>query len=393
MDSHPKPIGLNDHELEALQDFYENLLETLSPGAVLSKVVQEIPQMVGCQSAFIGEVDTSDSMTIRRGAGLNTKAIFDLEVQRGRGLGGMVMETLDPNWVNDYSHASGITHHYDTPVMIERLRAVAAVPIVGPDGLWGVLYGGSHDDLAFGDRSANLLAAAARRVSLALAVSANVRSTAEREAADERRRVALRLHDSVGAALFSVSAGLHRIGEQLAQDENLRDAIAGIEEQANIATQMLRESMRSLSELNDDAALPLEIKSLCESFVDRCGIPAEAIVLGQCPTLDEGRQRVVARCVAEALLNAEKHSRPTCVVCTIAPYASGTLTAVSNDGVPTHQAPTAAEESEQVRINAPTSLGLPRSEREVEAAGGWFEARATADNEFTVRIWMPSHGQ
>src|SRR5205823_1271890 len=61
--------------------------------------------------------------------GTHTDAMRGLQVARGRGLGGFVLERRRTYAVNDYVPATTITHDYDDPVLGEGIRSIVAAPV------------------------------------------------------------------------------------------------------------------------------------------------------------------------------------------------------------------------------------------------------------------------
>lgn len=80
------------------------------------------------------------------------------------GLGGRVLITGRPAGVTDYGSACSITHDYDRPVLTEGIRSVVAVPVVVSGAVRAVLYGASRGSAPLGDRAADAVADASRRL-------------------------------------------------------------------------------------------------------------------------------------------------------------------------------------------------------------------------------------
>jgi signal transduction histidine kinase len=90
----------------------------------------------------------------------------------------------------------------------EGLGAVIAVPMIYEDRLLGALYGANRFRSSFGDRATQVLEKAAGRAAAAAVVAERAKYAAEVAVHEDRRRVAVDLHDTVGAMLFTMGAGI-----------------------------------------------------------------------------------------------------------------------------------------------------------------------------------------
>jgi DNA-binding CsgD family transcriptional regulator len=86
-------------------------------------------------------------------------------VRPSAGLGGATMVAGRPMSVADYRSAATITHDYDAPVLEEGIRSILAVPVVVEGHARAVLYGAYRAAAPIGDRTADLMIGAARRLS------------------------------------------------------------------------------------------------------------------------------------------------------------------------------------------------------------------------------------
>ncbi|MEU7767731.1 LuxR C-terminal-related transcriptional regulator [Nocardia sp. NPDC049190] len=118
---------------------------------------------------FGGEVH-EDALLLSEFVGTVTNGLRGLSVSRASGLGGRVMDSGHPASVADYPNASSITHHYDGPVSGEGIRSVLAVPVVVDQRSRAVLYAATRGSSPLGDRTADLLVQAARRLSIEITI-------------------------------------------------------------------------------------------------------------------------------------------------------------------------------------------------------------------------------
>ncbi|MFF3246390.1 GAF domain-containing protein [Streptomyces sp. NPDC002870] len=131
----------------------------------------------------------------------------------GCGLGGQVMLRRRPLWVSDYRSSDTITHHFKAQAETEGLGAMIAVPVIHEGRLFGFLYGANRETAPFSDRTAQALEqAASQAAAAAVVVAERARHAAEVAVQEEGRRLALELHDTMGAMLFSLGAGIRTAG-------------------------------------------------------------------------------------------------------------------------------------------------------------------------------------
>ncbi|MCL2536084.1 MAG: LuxR C-terminal-related transcriptional regulator [Nocardiaceae bacterium] len=93
-----------------------------------------------------------------------TNGLRGLAVRESSGLGGRVVERKNPIVINDYRCDDTITHHYDAPVLAEGIRSVLAVPVVVQGRSRAVMYAAVRDRSPLGDRLADVMTHAGRRI-------------------------------------------------------------------------------------------------------------------------------------------------------------------------------------------------------------------------------------
>jgi DNA-binding CsgD family transcriptional regulator len=118
---------------------------------------------------FGGEVH-GDTLLLTELLGTRTAMLRGLAVRASSGLGGASMVAGRPMSVADYRSASSITHDYDAPVLSEGIKSVLAVPVVVDGMARAMLYGAYRAAAPVGDRTADLMVASARRLSMEFAV-------------------------------------------------------------------------------------------------------------------------------------------------------------------------------------------------------------------------------
>ncbi|WP_280465422.1 helix-turn-helix transcriptional regulator [Nocardia brasiliensis] len=171
----------------------------------------------GVPVAFGGEVH-GDALLLSEFVGTLTNGLRGLSVLRTSGLGGRVMESCRPASVADYVNTSTITHHYDGPVSGEGLRSIVAVPVVVGQCSRAVLYAATRGASPIGDRTADLVVQAGRRLATEIAI---------RDEVDRRLRLlemtapASDTAPAVAEELRDIHADLRGMARS-ADDDNLR---------------------------------------------------------------------------------------------------------------------------------------------------------------------------
>ncbi|WP_043655016.1 LuxR C-terminal-related transcriptional regulator [Nocardia thailandica] len=174
---------------------------------------------------FGGLVD-GPAVVLTQFHGARTRAMHGLRVERANGLGGHALLHGRPCAVPDYRSAAGITHHYDGAVSGERLRSVAAVPVLVGGRPRAVLYAADRGAAPLGDRATAALAEAARALSTAITVREEVaRRVADLTAAaagvrpQQLRDVHAELREIAAASTDpALRERLHRVCARLAGD-------------------------------------------------------------------------------------------------------------------------------------------------------------------------------
>jgi signal transduction histidine kinase len=365
--------------LRALDEDFAQTVALLDRGAATQRIVSHVPACTGVDVAWVGELDGPDRVLLSQMVNGLVDGINGLVVPEGVGLGGRVLLTRRPAWVKDYCGEPNIPPLFRSRASDERLHAMIAVPIVHNGQLLGLLYGADRGAGEFGDRTAQALQGLASRLAAAQVVAERARHAAEVAVHEERRRLALELHDTVGAMLFTLRAGIRRLGDEPELDPVLRARVDRMEQQAVEAAAALRGSLRVLNAPPEEVALGVALRGHCRAFADRTGTPARTIQLTDLPTLTPYRIRLLADVAREALLNVEKHARARSVVVSLFAVRDGVAVSVSDDGmgIPRGYADDAG-------------LGLASLTERLAQAGGTLTVGPGEDGGTTAQAWLPT---
>jgi signal transduction histidine kinase len=322
-------------------------------------------------------VDDLETMQIVATAG--TWGLTDLIVPSGRGLGGRVAAMRQPIVVDDYEDATDITHDFDVEVAQEGIRTLAAAPITHGHQFLGVLYAGTREPASISSAQVQQLSRLARQAGLALAVADHARDIADVAVHEERRRVALALHDSLGASLFSIGATIRSMRADVGPESELADRLAYLEEQTAYASATVRRTLLALNSAPEERAFGVSLQADCRAFAERTGIEASALVLGSLPVLAPTQSRELLLAVREALLNVEKHSKARSVVVSAYPNDGGVTVAVTDDGVGLAARSAGANDG----------LGLMAARERLSRLGGNLVVTDAAEGGCAVKGWVP----
>ncbi len=376
---HDRPARRALDVLAELDEDYAEVLILLDRQAAARRMVANVPRLAGVDLAWVGEPDGDERIVLHHPVQAETDLIDGLVVPAGVGLGGKVLLTRRPLWVSDYCTAPDITHQFATQAATEGIKAMIAVPIAHEGRLLGVLYGANRYQRDFGDRTTRALEQIADRTAAAQVVAERARHAAEVAVHEERRRVALELHDSVGAMLFTLHAGLERLGDEPQLDERLRARLSALEQQAVEAAAALRGSLRVLTAPPEQLALSVALREHCSAFTERTGVTARVITLTELPTLPASRGAALSDAVREALFNVEKHAAAQSVVVSVYSYREGVAITVSDDGVGLDEDYTRGD-----------GLGLAAMSERVARVGGTVMVGPNDDDGVTVQAWVPA---
>ena len=126
---------------------------------------------------FGGEVQDG-TLHLSEFVGTRTNNLKGLAIPPRSGMGGRVVAQGSPITVNDYGNSQSITHHFDRPVLSEGLHSIIAVPVMVSGKSRAVLYAAIRDSAPLGDRTADVMVGASRRLGMEFANPRRSRSVA-----------------------------------------------------------------------------------------------------------------------------------------------------------------------------------------------------------------------
>lgn len=380
--SRPDSCSLPDlHEVEGE---FAALLALLDPDEALQHAARLVTTEVGLPVGFIAVPAGDDAVRICRTHGTRTDALLDVLVPTGCGLGGKVAALGRTAWVRDYCGNPSITHQFDPLVRAEGLHAMIAVPLQRGDTLAGVLYGADRREGEFGGKAAKRMEAVAARASLTLQVAERARHVAEVAVHEERMRMSVALHDSVGAMLFAISTGARELATATESMPDVAERALEIESRSAAAAAALRRSLRGLHATPEELALEVTLQADCRAFEQRTGLRTRVFALTDLPPLEPAAADALLSTVREAMLNIEKHAQATSVVVTVSTLSAGVAVAVTDDGCGL-----ASAAEVDGRTAQGSGLGLEAAAVRLGRLGGRLQVRTNDEGGVTLRAWLP----
>lgn len=376
----PGPV----RDLRGFDREFADLLALEDPEDVFRRISAMVPKLTGFPVSAFGGIEGNGAMQLRHS--VNSQVFQGLVVPQGTGLGGRVLLSRSAMAVKDYRSERSITRHFDALVAQEDLHGMAVAPILFGDRIFGVLYGASPN-AGVGDTSISRLEQIAERAAItAMAVEHTARATAAAIAA-ERKRLAGELHDTVGAALFSIGAGIRRLGDDVTSARLEELGLAGtgsaavriraLARYADDASSALRKSLQGLAASDGQIALNAALRSDCKAFEERTGVHAALVLLSDVPDLPEAAIDALSRAAREALVNVEKHAYATSVVVTVFAAPGKLVVAVCDDGVGLAETRVAG-------------LGLDTARERLTRVGGDVSVAPGEDGGVTLQAWVPA---
>ncbi|KUN45278.1 sensor histidine kinase [Streptomyces olivochromogenes] len=150
--------------------------------------------------------------------------------------------------------------------------------------------------------------------------------------ADERRRLAAEIHDTIAQGLTGIIAQL----QVVAGATDLTTAHTHLERASGLARHSLGEARRSVHNLAPvalaDDGLPEALKKTVAEWAERTGIRAEFTVTGTAEQLHDEIAATLLRIVQEALSNAARHAHATRLGVTLSFLGDEVILDIRDDG-------------------------------------------------------------
>jgi len=155
---------------EVMSALTRSITASLDLHTILERVARATQELCGCDVARIAlwDPDTA-SMKFRHWPGTWYPDWDRVCIERGKGIGGIVIETGRPFRTDDYLGDPRISKDYVMSVRAEGTRAELVVPIKTSDRLLGLLYASNRGPQRFTDHDESILLRLAEQAAIALA--------------------------------------------------------------------------------------------------------------------------------------------------------------------------------------------------------------------------------
>ena len=305
--------------------FYDVLLQISNQNPLpdtIAAILQHCRNLMRADAAVI----TLNAATVR-------SLMTDGELVGATPLGdGSMCVTTDP------AHAEGA--HEGALVCPLRsdpeIRQSYSGAVRGPDGAFGDLWLGRHDDVEFDEKDARFLATISEVTSIAIANARLFERERQGAIVEERERIAREMHDGMAQVLGVTHLRLRA----LEASPDVRDLGSIQEEISNLADLCLeaysdvRESILGLHEASRvDRALMESLRAYIEKYSKQSGIPTRLEADPEHEVVLPTRYQVqVLRVVQEALTNVRKHSGASSAVVSCYDDGTSTVVTIADDG-------------------------------------------------------------
>ncbi|HEV8306042.1 MAG TPA: GAF domain-containing protein [Methylomirabilota bacterium] len=174
-------------EALALELVARHITSSLERDEVLQRIVDRARALCGCDFTFLAPYDPdTDSAAVVTASGARSRALFSLTISRGRGMGGIVLETGEPFVSDDYLRDTRVSQDYAEVAAAEGTVSAAVVPLMLRGAITGLLCAVNRTPRPFTPRDLGILSKLADQAAIALE---NSRLYAERTRAEVELRV------------------------------------------------------------------------------------------------------------------------------------------------------------------------------------------------------------
>ncbi len=373
-------------ELSTLLEVATSISSTLELKPLLGTILEQFRNVVEYTGAAIFALENGDHLRLLdyRGPLGMEELIWVWPLDQSRH-SKAVIEQLAPVIIPDI--------HADTPLARAfRERAIAdlsevpgdigswmGVPLIRREQVMGLLSVDHPQPHAYTERHADIAAAFASQVAVAIENAQLFESTQAKAALEERQRLARELHDSVSQALFGIGLGA-RTARTVIED-NPAKAIAPLDYVLSLAEAGLAEMRALIFELRPEAlqeeGLVAALEKQVAALRARYGIEVEA-TLGHLGEIPFETEEAVYRIAQEALHNTVKHARATEVQLSLQRDHDGIQLIVRDNG-----------KGFDPGASFPGHLGLHTMRERAERLGGTFTLESAPNQGARIEVRVP----
>jgi PAS domain S-box-containing protein len=383
--------------LRAIESITDSALDHLGLDELLHVLLGRVRAALNADYASVSLIDPErQELFTRCVSGQAHPGAYAIRAPLGEGVSGKVAADGVPWIVHDLMNVDLSRIIGMTAEEIRSLsRSVIAAPLQAGNKIVGVVTAASPEPHHFNDEDLKLLLVVADRVAPAIergrlietvhagrerlkALSARLLTVQE----EERRRIAVELHDELGQVLTAVKINLQSVGRKLDAQfgSDLTDAVASVDE----AMERVRDLALDLRPaVLDDLGLPTALRWYTHRFARDTGIEVH-FSAEEAPRLEAAVETACFRVAQEALTNVMRHAHARHVWVDLLAGTGGTGLKIRDDGVGFDVI--AARE----RAVGGVSVGLLGMEERVSSLGGEFEVRSIHGKGTRLSVRFPS---
>jgi PAS domain S-box-containing protein len=383
--------------LRAIESITDSALRRLGFDELLHELLARLQRALDTDAATVMLIN-EDGRTLSPRAAYGYELNPALRVRMGFGVTGLVAARGQPVVVDDYSRVdvSGIAGLHE-PDVRSAVSSVMGVPLRIGDMVVGVVVVSSGRPRRFTKEELSLMGLVADRVAPAIELGRlmeRVRGGRERQRVlarrlltaqeEERRRLAVELHDELGQVLTAVKinlASLERRPAGSAPSAHLSEALASVDG----AMERVRDLALALRpSVLDDLGLPAALRWYADRFARDAAIEAH-LSIDDVPRLEPEIETACFRVAQEALTNVARHAKARCVWLDLHLHDGWLELSVRDDGIGFEAA--AARE----RAVGGASMGLLGMQERVTLLEGECRIASGSEGGTELRARLPVH--
>src|SRR5579872_6502310 len=188
----------------------------LDASALAGRATRELGGLVGTDVTALGVRESQNLLVTRGGWHVRRPTVRNgLQIPMGDGVGGRVLGSGRPLFVEDYPADPSISVRLCDSMRSEGIHAMLGVPITFRGRVIGVLYAANRTAGEIGDRAQTLALEFAASLGPALGAAMHAHRAARLSALEERQRISRDLHDNLSPLLFGIGTAVRRTSETL----------------------------------------------------------------------------------------------------------------------------------------------------------------------------------
>jgi len=377
-------------KLRAIESITDTALGHMALDELLTALLARLRRALGADYAGVHLLNEQRSFfTMRAGDGVDMSNAAAIRVPLDSPLSGRILKEGRALIMNDVPAAVSAEWHRIFASIGASPSSAMGAPLVVEGKVIGVVTISSRANRQFTEEELDLMQMVADRVAPAIERSRlmeSVRAARERLEAlsrrlltvqeEERRRVAIELHDELGQVLTAVKIGLETMPVQLSESI----------ESVDRAMQTVRDLALDLRPaMLDDLGLASALRWYADRFAQQTHVEMH-IAIEEVPQLDAGLATTSFRVAQEALTNIARHAAAKNVWLELHRISSELELAIRDDG--------SGFDVDAARERAARggSLGLLGMEERVSLAGGSIAISSTPGQGTEVRARFPLGG-